>query len=160
MSDQAAWDVGERAASVLAPETDLFAEVDMVGFGQALAGAARGAGPAATAGAALRLAGGFAQLPWVAVSRWLGGGAEPPVQPDAKDRRFRDPAWSENPLFYATRQSYLLMRRFVGEVLDGQLVFAILRRLELSQRVIVHLLELIRRRLILRFCDGNDRSDQ
>jgi polyhydroxyalkanoate synthase len=124
MSDQAAWDVGERAANVLAPESDLFAEVDMVGFGRALAGAARGAAPVATAGAVLRLAGGFAQLPWVAVSRWLGGGAEPPVEPDAKDRRFRDPAWSENPLFYATRQSYLLMRRFVGEVLDGAAVDA------------------------------------
>jgi polyhydroxyalkanoate synthase len=124
MPEHSAHDVGERAASVLAPESDLFAEVDMVGFGQALAGAARGAAPVATAGAVLRLVGGFARLPWVAVSRWLGGGAEPPVEPDGKDRRFADPAWSDNPLFYATRQSYLLMRRFCEQVLDGATVDA------------------------------------
>ena len=121
MSDQSAWDVAERAANVLAPESDLFADADMAGFGQALTAAARSAGPAG-AGAALRLAGGLARVPWVAVSRWLGSSAEPPVAVDGKDRRFLDPAWSDNPLFYATRQSYLLLRRFVGDVLDGAAV--------------------------------------
>ncbi len=59
---------------------------------------------------------------WVAMSRWLGGSAEPPVAADAKDRRFADPAWNENPLFYATRQAYLLVRRFCEHVLDGAAV--------------------------------------
>ena len=69
------WDVAEHAASILAPESELFAKLDMVGFGQAMLQALRGAGanPAVTSGAALRLAGDLARVPLVAMSRWLAG---------------------------------------------------------------------------------------
>ncbi len=120
MADQSPLDVAEEAASVLAPESELFANADMVGFGQALAQALRGAGasPGPTSGAALRLAGDLARIPLVAVNRWFGGGAEPPVEVNPKDRRFADPAWNDNPAFYSTRLSYLLLRRFSRQVLD------------------------------------------
>src|SRR2546423_8155748 len=111
MPDQPAWDVAERAANVLAPESDLFADLDMAGFGQALAAAARGAGPAVAAGAAMRLAGGLARVPWVAVSRWLGSSAEPPVAVDAKDRRFPVPPGGGEPALSRTRQPYPLLPR-------------------------------------------------
>ena len=52
--------------------------------------------------------------------RFLGGAAEPIVEPAPEDRRFRDQAWSDNALFDFIKQSYLLTARWlqgtVGEV--------------------------------------------
>ena len=43
----------------------------------------------------------------VAATRWFGREIESPVPVDPKDRRFADPAWSTNPLFYGMRLAYL-----------------------------------------------------
>src|SRR5438067_6668216 len=48
--------------------------------------------------------------------RFLGGEAEPLVEPGAEDRRFRDQAWSDNALFDYIKQSYLLSARWLQGV--------------------------------------------
>jgi polyhydroxyalkanoate synthase subunit PhaC len=45
--------------------------------------------------------------------RFLGGQAEPLVEPAAGDRRFRDRAWSDNAVFDFIKQSYLLSARWL-----------------------------------------------
>jgi polyhydroxyalkanoate synthase len=45
--------------------------------------------------------------------RMLGQEVEPVIAPDRADRRFKDPAWNENPLFDFIKQSYLLSARFM-----------------------------------------------
>src|SRR5262249_47982152 len=51
--------------------------------------------------------------------RFLGAAAEPVIEAAPEDRRFRDPAWSDNALFDFIKQSYLLTARCVqGAVRD------------------------------------------
>ena len=51
--------------------------------------------------------------------RFLGGSAEPMIEPTAGDRRFRDKAWTDNTLFDFIKQSYLLTARWLqGTVKD------------------------------------------
>ena len=45
--------------------------------------------------------------------RFLGGSAEPMIEPPAGDRRFRDKAWTDNTLFDFIKQSYLLTARWL-----------------------------------------------
>jgi polyhydroxyalkanoate synthase len=45
--------------------------------------------------------------------RFLGGSAEPIIEPPAGDRRFRDKAWTDNALFDFIKQSYLLTARWL-----------------------------------------------
>jgi len=47
--------------------------------------------------------------------RMLGQETEPVAAPERGDRRFRDPAWNENPIFDFIKQSYLLSARFILE---------------------------------------------
>ncbi len=120
MVDESPWDIAERAASVLAPESDLV-NPDVAEFGKALTQALRGsaARPGPTVKAAVRLAADLARVPTVALSRWLGGGAEPPVVVDPNDRRFADPAWNDNPFYYGVRLSYLVACRFSERLVDS-----------------------------------------
>ena len=121
MTEQTPWEVGDRAASVLAPESELFSDVDIGEFTQALLQAARGvlANPVLAAAAAVQFGTELAQLPGVALARWMGTDATPPFELDARDRRFADPAWSENPAFYATRLGYVAVQRLANRLLDG-----------------------------------------
>jgi polyhydroxyalkanoate synthase len=43
-----------------------------------------------------------------ASARAAGGKAEPVIEPERGDRRFKDPAWSEEPAFDYIKQAYLL----------------------------------------------------
>jgi polyhydroxyalkanoate synthase len=45
--------------------------------------------------------------------RFLGGAAEPVIEPAHGDRRFRDAAWDDNTLFDFIKQSYLLTARWM-----------------------------------------------
>jgi polyhydroxyalkanoate synthase len=47
--------------------------------------------------------------------RMLGQDPEPVIVPERGDRRFKDPAWNDNPLFDYVKQSYLLASRFLLE---------------------------------------------
>ncbi|MEQ9093288.1 MAG: alpha/beta fold hydrolase, partial [Miltoncostaeaceae bacterium] len=48
-----------------------------------------------------------------------GGEAEGPIAPGRRDRRFRDPAWEQNPALFGMLQAYLLTGR-LGEDLMGE----------------------------------------
>jgi polyhydroxyalkanoate synthase len=118
---ESAREVAEIAASVLGPESDLFEDLDEAGLGEALLRAlwSSASKPGPMSGAALKLTTDLARIPLVAATRWLGRDVEPPVQVDPKDRRFTDPAWSANPVFYSTRLAYLAACRFAREVLGA-----------------------------------------
>jgi len=113
MAFESPWEVAERAAGVLAPETDLLEDPDVARFGRALAMTVRGAGTnlAGTSEAILGYASDMARIPLVALARWFGAELNPPVEIDPRDRRFADPAWSANPAFYALRMTYLATSR-------------------------------------------------
>ncbi len=99
---------GEAAMTAIAPEADEFASLDMAGLGQsALAVLARAAAhPGGLAAATVRFWSGLARIGPVAAARWLGSDPEPPV-PGPRDKRFADPAWQDNPAYFALRQAYL-----------------------------------------------------
>jgi polyhydroxyalkanoate synthase subunit PhaC len=48
--------------------------------------------------------------------RFLGGDADPVIEPPKGDRRFKDLAWTENTLFDYIKQSYLLTARYMQSV--------------------------------------------
>jgi len=50
--------------------------------------------------------------------RMLGEPADPVVEPDKGDRRFKDEAWQENEIFDFIKQSYLLTSRWVETVVN------------------------------------------
>jgi polyhydroxyalkanoate synthase len=114
-------DVAERAAGVLGPESDLFEDLDAAGFGEALTRAMRSslANPLVPMSAAVQLASHLARIPLVATTRWLGREVEPPLPVDPKDRRFADPAWDTNPVFYSVRLGYLAACRFARAALGS-----------------------------------------
>ena len=114
-------EVGERAANALAPESGLFEDMDAAGFGGALAQVLKfgAAHPAVPGQAAMRMAADLARVPLVTAAAWLGRPVEPPVPIDAKDRRFADPAWTGNPLFYGVRLSYLIACRAAQDVVTS-----------------------------------------
>jgi polyhydroxyalkanoate synthase len=107
------------AAEALAPEGGLMARLDPADFTRSvLRVLARAAGhPGEAAGAGLRFGAALTRVWPVAVARWLGADAEPPVPADAKDKRFADPAWADNPGYFALRQSYLAARQLGEDVL-------------------------------------------
>lgn len=114
-------DVAERAVGVLAPETDIFEDVDIAGFGESLAKALRTSvvHPVAPVKSALHLAGDLLRIPGAAGARWLGRDVAPPVEADPKDRRFAAPAWQENPAFYSIRMAYLAAAKAAREVVGA-----------------------------------------
>jgi polyhydroxyalkanoate synthase len=66
--------------------------------------------------AGLRYAAGLAATGAVSTARAFGAETSPPVPPPARDRRFTDPAWADNPLFFGLHQSYLLTARLAREL--------------------------------------------
>ncbi len=118
-TNDAARDVAERAASVLGPESGLFEDLDAAGFGDALLRAisATMSNPLDATRAAVQLANDLARIPVVAGAKAVGADLEPPVPVDPKDRRFSDLAWSENPLFYGTRLTYLAACKWARDVI-------------------------------------------
>ena len=56
---------------------------------------------------------GTAELWRSTAQRMLGREADPVIEPGRADRRFKDEAWQENPVFDFIKQSYLLSARFL-----------------------------------------------
>ena len=52
-------------------------------------------------------------------ARALGAKPKPELLPAPKDRRFRDPAWDENPWFFGERQAYLAWAHLVHELVTA-----------------------------------------
>jgi polyhydroxyalkanoate synthase subunit PhaC len=115
------WDIAERAAGALGPESSLVADQDVAQFGAALGRAAVGAGtnPVALAAAGARLAADLARIPPAALGRLLGVPVDPPLPVNPKDRRFADQAWSDNPAFFALRQGYLALSRLSRDLVGA-----------------------------------------
>jgi len=118
-AQEPAWQTGAQASEALAPEMGLLAQMDPADFGTSLLTAlARAAGRPAEAGQAWLRFGSAMATAWpVAVARWAGADTPPPVPPDAKDKRFADQAWDDNPGYFALRQAYLATRRLGEELL-------------------------------------------
>ncbi|TMK51624.1 MAG: hypothetical protein E6G66_05410, partial [Actinobacteria bacterium] len=109
---------GNGTAAAVGPEADLFARQDPLSLIPTMRklGAALAANPAAVWEAGTRLSGRLAASTAGMMARALGVKPQPELQPDPKDRRFKDPAWDENPVFFAERQAYLAWARFVHEL--------------------------------------------
>src|SRR6185312_875248 len=95
-------------AEMLAPETNVIGlGPDTAGIGDSLTAAVRRAAtnPGLLLKAGATLTGGLAAIPSTVLTDWI---AEKKVK-DGKqgDRRFSDPAWTENPYFHAVLLAYL-----------------------------------------------------
>jgi polyhydroxyalkanoate synthase len=121
MTTESPWDIAAAAADVLGPESELLSSPDVAEFGQALRQAAQGLAlhPGVAADASVRFAAGLARTPAAALLRWLGQDADTPFAVNAKDRRFADPAWSENPVFYCLRQGYSGLSQLTEQLIAG-----------------------------------------
>ena len=52
------------------------------------------------------------------LKRMQGETADPVAQPEARDNRFRDPEWSENPVFDFLKQAYLITSRWADDLVE------------------------------------------
>ncbi|HEX5184076.1 MAG TPA: alpha/beta fold hydrolase [Allosphingosinicella sp.] len=66
-----------------------------------------------------KAAGDWMKLWGHAAARAMGMAPDPLAEPARGDRRFRDPAWSEEPLFDYLKQAYLLTARRAEELVAG-----------------------------------------
>jgi len=116
--------VGEDAMAAVAPEGGLFARLDPVSFGSSLLAVAWRAAlhPYAASGAFWQFGASLAKIGPQAARRWVAHGAGANGQgggPLAKDKRFADPTWRDNPAFFAIGQAY-----FTGVELANDLLAA------------------------------------
>jgi polyhydroxyalkanoate synthase subunit PhaC len=112
---QAGWD----ACEALAPEASLLAGLGPADLVESLFSALgrSWARPAEAAEAWARFASAMAAVGPAAFGRWLGSRTPPTVPADPADKRFADPAWDENPGYFALRQCYLAARRLGDDLL-------------------------------------------
>jgi len=103
-----------------ASEFEALESLDPLGFTEAWSTTATAAlqNPAGMVEAWSRYVSGLVEASTAAADRARGTETAGPVQPGRRDRRFRDPAWEENPALFAILQAYLLSGRLVGDVLD------------------------------------------
>jgi polyhydroxyalkanoate synthase len=85
-------------------------------LGSAAVGLAKN--PAGVVAANARLAIGLAAAARATATRAVGGQSAGPVSP-AGDKRFADPAFADNPLYFLLAQQYLLSGQLVAELLDA-----------------------------------------
>ena len=113
--------VGRAVLDALGVAEDPMIGADPVSFLRSLAaaGAALVKNPAGAVAANARLAIGLAAAVRAAAGRAVGGGTSGPVAPAAGDKRFVDPAYEDNPLFFLLVQDYLLSGQLVSELLDA-----------------------------------------
>ena len=108
------------SAESLAPEAPLFTDNDPALFGKAMAAAVMAAARHPLSGVSLTMQLGAKLLTtgMAAGSRFAGSPVDGPMKVDPKDRRFADPAWEENPAFWALRQAYLATRQYSLELIS------------------------------------------
>ena len=111
--------LGQDAAAALGPEGDLVAEFDMAGFAGSMLAVLNRAmeHPIQVGAASLRLGATMARIAQFTLARVAGTAAEPPIAA-GRDKRFTDPAWTDNPGFAALLQYYLATRQFSDQVLE------------------------------------------
>ena len=94
--------------------------VDPVSFGRTLLGTlpSLAKNPLGVASAAARWGVGAAAATMAAIERLTGTKADGPMAPAKGDKRFDDPAFQDNPLYFLLAQQYLLGRQLVVELLE------------------------------------------
>ena len=92
---------------------------DTEAAGESSAQAEIGVDPAGMLEAQMELWHDFQTLWAATTARMMGKEAAPVIEPDAGDNRFRDPEWSDNPIFDFLKQSYLLNARWLRRSLAG-----------------------------------------
>jgi poly[(R)-3-hydroxyalkanoate] polymerase subunit PhaC len=125
-----AWAAGEDAMAALAPESGLIARLDPANFGSSMLAVARRAAqnPYAASAAFWQFGAALARIGPDAAARWTGRLADQDARAGkggdagagaalAKDKRFADPAWRENPAFFALGQAYLAAVELTGGLL-------------------------------------------
>jgi polyhydroxyalkanoate synthase subunit PhaC len=110
-----------ETAEAVAADAGLGASMDPLLLAKALMRAASGvaAHPLDALVAGVNYAQDLGAVAGAAVARATGARAEGPVAPMRGDTRFGDPAWDENPAFFAAAQSYLLWSRLMRDLLDA-----------------------------------------
>ena len=87
------------------------------------------------------------QALWAATTaRMMGKDADSVIEPESGDNRFRDPEWSDNPIFDFLKQSYLLNARWLRRSLAG---------IEGLDRAEAEKLDFIGRQIVDAFSPGN-----
>ena len=111
----------EADAASEASEFEALESLDPYGFLEAWSRTASAAlqNPEGLTKAWSRYVAGLAEASSAAAGRAAGDETPGPIQPGRRDRRFRDPAWEENPAFFGMLQAYLLASQLVGDVLDA-----------------------------------------
>ena len=122
MTSDSSWDVGQQAMEILAPEsTEIGLGPDVASIGDSVTAALGRAtrNPGLMLRAAATLTAGLTSIPSTVLSDWL----KAPHQAKGKDvkkgdRRFSDPAWTENPYFHTVLLTYLSACDFVRTLVD------------------------------------------
>src|SRR5829696_5662962 len=65
-----------------------------------------------------RLGANFLDLWATTLKRMQGEPAKPVAAPEPKDARFKDPEWSENPIFDFLKQAYLITSRWAEDLVE------------------------------------------
>lgn len=118
------------ATDALGPEGGLLAaltaapgggSVGRSGFARALeeVAAALMARPHLVAAPTARYASALVQAGWAVAGRSMGMSIPLPVQPEPGDRRFRDPAWDDDPRFAGMKVIYLAWATYLHELVDA-----------------------------------------
>ena len=112
---------GRAVLDALGVAEDPMVGADPVSFLRSLAsaGAALVKNPTGTAAANGRMAIGLAAAVRAAAGRAVGSDVAGPVAPAVGDKRFIDPAYVDNPLYFLLAQEYLLGGQLVNELLDA-----------------------------------------
>ena len=114
-------EVAAAAGEALGPEGRLLAGLDTATSAHPLAelGSALATRPDSMAVATGRFAARLAHAAWATGAEVWGLRATQPLEPDAGDRRFADPAWRTNPWFSGVGQGYFAWARYMHELLDA-----------------------------------------
>ena len=123
-SEQSPETTGQSILERLGIAEDPLIGVDPVSFLRSLAaaGVALVKDPAAVTAAAAanaRLAIGTAAAVRASAGRAVGSAMAGPMSPATGDKRFADPAYEDNPLYFLLAQQYLLNGQLVNELLDA-----------------------------------------
>jgi len=113
--------VGRAILERLGVAEDPMTGADPVSFLRSLgaAGVALVKNPSGTVAANSRMPIGLAAAVRAAAGRAVGSDVSGPVAPAAGDKRFTDPAYEDNPLYFLLMQDYLLSGQLVDELLDA-----------------------------------------
>ena len=113
-----AWAAGEDAMTAIAPEGGLLARLDPVSFGSSVLAVAWRAAqhPYAASGAFWQFGTALARIAPEAARRWAGRGTDDGGAL-ATDKRFADPAWRDNPAFFALGRAYFAAAELANDLL-------------------------------------------